>query len=117
MAYTIVQHTILAVAMGNPGPTGPLTWASAPTAGNLLVLALTMRGNATSAESLTNQGWIKATTVQNGTTCQTEIWYRVAGAGEGTGGPRFSGWANLTAGDEALAEVSGFSGTPTLDQT
>ena len=114
MAFTIVQSQ--AAASGVTGtPTTSLTWSPAPTNGNLLVVALTFRGNATVSEA-TAQGWIQAVgNIQNGTTAQTEIWYRVAGAGEGTTGPSFNTAAVLY--QIVQAEVSGFTGTPTLDKT
>ncbi len=115
-AYAIVQHpapgTGTSDATGNA--IGP-AWASAPTQGNLLTMALTFRGNATTGDN-TTQGWIKGPTITNGTTCQTEIWYRVAGVGESTTGPQMQiSVSTLFVID--MAEVNGFTGTPTLDRT
>ncbi len=116
-AFTIVQHPIPATgtsdASGNTVSSS--TWASNPVQGNLLGATLTFRGNATTSEG-TTQGWIKGPTITNGTTCQTEIWYRVAGAAEGAGEPTFVISAN-TLYVVDLVEISGFTGTPTLDRT
>lgn len=117
-AFSIVQHAITTsgVTSNASGNTGTvISWSTNPTNGNLLCLALTFRGNATTSESTSPlQNWIKGPTITNGTLCQTEIWYRVAGAGEGSTGPTFTISAT-TLFEIAMAEATGFTGTPTLD--
>jgi hypothetical protein len=97
------------------GLTTALTWSAGPANKNLLVVGLTFRANFTTSEN-TTQGWIRGPVITNGTTCQTEIWYRVAGAAEGTAGPVFQ-INNTTAYLLAQAEIAGFAGTPTFDQS
>jgi hypothetical protein len=111
-AYSVVQHqsSTGAVLTNSVGATTSLTWSSTPTNGNLLVVAFTFRGNITSA---TGSGFTKGPTITNGTGCQTEIWYKVA-ASESTAGPVISISAS-TLYELQQAEITGFTGTPTLD--
>lgn len=119
MAYSVAgggtQHAVS--APGATGtPTTSLTWPAAPTNGNLLLCFFTFRINATPTEA-TAQGWIRITgsVATNGANCQSEIWYRIAGVGEGTTGPSFNfGVGSLY--HLAMAEITGFTGTPTLDR-
>lgn len=113
MAFSIIQHQISS-AVGTSdaaGNTGNLVWASTPVNGNLMCVAITFRGNATVTGPA---GWTRVGTgIANGTTAQTEIWYRVA-SGETTTGPAFVIAASVNY-LLAQVEVSGWTGTPTLD--
>ena len=118
MAYSVVQHQVSAsgVASLTGGFSAALTWTSTPVQGRLLLVGIVQRGN----WPITGPGggWVKAVSVTNGTTCQTDIWYKIAGASESTTGPVFGvAFGVGTLYEIAQAEITGFTGTPTLDLT
>jgi hypothetical protein len=114
MAYSILQHLsggVLTSAVG--GGTSNLGWTSTPTNGNVLLVAYTFRGNATTTG---DPGWTKGPTITNGTTCQTEIWWRVASGDTTASSPNVVISAS-TSYIQQEAEVAGFTGTATFDQS
>src|SRR5258708_26931311 len=78
-AFAIVQHPV--PSTGTSAADGSATapaWPAAPTQANLLQMAITFRGNATTAENTFEgtQCSIKGPPITNRTTYHTQSWYQ-----------------------------------------